>query len=60
MSDELLNVDQVAELLQCTTMSIYRFSKNGTMPPPTKIGKLSRWKKSELDEWIAKGCPKVK
>jgi len=57
MSDELLNVGQVAELLQCSEDTVYRLVRNKKMPRPTKIGQLSRWPKARLDEWIRDDCP---
>ncbi len=33
---------------------IYALIDEGDLPPPIKIGRSSRWLKSEIDSWIAK------
>lgn len=53
---ELLNVKQVAALLNCSQRHVFRLAESGRMPRPIKLGQLVRWNRSTLDEWIAKGC----
>lgn len=55
---ELLDVRAVAALLGgCSTRHIYRLADSGRMPPPVKLGSLVRWRRAELEVWIAQGCP---
>ncbi|WLD13111.1 helix-turn-helix transcriptional regulator [Planctellipticum variicoloris] len=53
----LLTVRQVAELLVCSPRHVYRLSDAGRMPRPVRLGGLIRWQKSEIDAWLAAGCP---
>ena len=54
----LLDVRAVSELLgNCSTRHVYRLADAGRMPRPIKLGSLVRWRRHELESWIAAGCP---
>lgn len=42
--------EKVAELLSCSRGHVWALVKRGVLPPPRKIGRMSRWKRSE---WVA-------
>lgn len=46
--DPLLKAGEVSALLQISTVSMYRRVKDGTLPPPVKLGNLSRWSKADV------------
>jgi excisionase family DNA binding protein len=52
----LLDVRAVAALLDCSTRHVYRLSDAGGMPPPVRLGALVRWRRQDLDAWLAGGC----
>lgn len=54
---KLLDVQGVAQLLNCSTRHVYRLSDAGRMPAPVKLGSLVRWSKTAIEDWIAAGCP---
>jgi excisionase family DNA binding protein len=54
----LWTAKQVAEALQVSTRTLWRMLASGQLIEPLKIGRSVRWRKQELLEWIAKGCPK--
>ena len=54
---KLLDVQAVAELLDCSTRHVYRLADAGRMPAPIKLGSLVRWSRSAIDEWVAANCP---
>ena len=54
---KLLDVQSVAELLDCSARHVYRLSHAGRMPAPVKLGTLVRWSKAAIEDWIAGGCP---
>jgi excisionase family DNA binding protein len=56
----LLDVQQVAELLNCSARHVYRLSDAGHMPAPVKLGALVRWRRQAVEEWIAGGCKPVR
>ena len=53
---QLLDVRSVAALLGCSTRHVYRLADAGRMPPPVRLGALIRWRRADLDAWIAGGC----
>jgi len=56
----LLDVQQVAELLNCSVRHVYRLVDSGKMPRPVRLGTLCRWSREELDDWIAAGCKPIR
>ncbi len=56
----LLDVEQVAALLRCSTRHVYRLADGGKMPRPLKLGALVRWDRRTVLDWIDDGCPKVR
>jgi excisionase family DNA binding protein len=52
MSSEVkfLTIEQVAEMLQVTKMTIYNFQKKGL--PFIKLGKNLRFDKDDVIEWV--------
>ena len=56
----MLDVQAVADLLTCSTRHVYRLADSGRMPRPIKLGKLVRWSRSVIEEWIAGGCPRCR
>ncbi|HEX2972658.1 MAG TPA: helix-turn-helix domain-containing protein [Tepidisphaeraceae bacterium] len=60
MGAELLDVQAVATLLDCSSRHVYRLSDAGRMPRPVKLGALVRWNRATVLEWINAGCPEVR
>jgi excisionase family DNA binding protein len=56
----LLDVRAVARMLDCSWRHVYRMSDGGKMPQPIRLGTLVRWRKSDIERWLAEGCPPVK
>ncbi len=55
----LLDVQAVADMLDCSARHIYRMSDAGKMPAPVKLGALVRWSRAAIEDWIAAGCPRI-
>ena len=53
----LLDVAEVGRLLTCSQAHVRRMADAGRMPRPVKLGTLVRWKRAEIDQWLADGCP---
>jgi excisionase family DNA binding protein len=53
----LLDVRAVAVLLDCSSRHVYRLADAGRMPAPVRVGALVRWRRADLDSWLAAGCP---
>jgi excisionase family DNA binding protein len=52
----LLDVQQVADLLNCSTRHVYRLADAGRMPAPVRLGALVRWRRVDIEDWLAGGC----
>ena len=51
MSPELLNVEEVAKLLQLHMMTVYRLVKEGKLPG-FNVGGRWRFHRSALEDWM--------
>jgi excisionase family DNA binding protein len=56
----LIDVRAVAVLLGCSTRHVYRLTDAERMPAPVRLGALIRWRRAEIEEWIAAGCPSTR
>jgi len=55
---ELLTAKQAAELVCGVSRSkFYRMDSEGLTPSPIRFGTSCRWRRRELVEWVALGCP---
>jgi len=50
--DEILTLGEVAEYLKAGKRTVYRLAKNGEIPA-FKLGGTWRFRRDELDRWIA-------
>lgn len=55
----LATPQQVADLLQVSTRSLWRMRNAGKLPPPVKLGASVRWRRDEIEHWVRSGCPPV-
>lgn len=55
MEDKWINTDEVAEYLGVKATTIRKWIKRNTRIPARKIGRLWKFKKDELDEWVKSG-----
>ena len=55
---QLIGVDKVAELLECSPRTVYRLADCARLPRPRKVGSLVRWSVGEIRRWVEEGCPK--
>lgn len=62
MTPQLLTCREAATLCGLGERTLWRYSHNGTAPPPVKIGPGKqgsvRYKRSDLLTWIGAGCPR--
>jgi predicted DNA-binding transcriptional regulator AlpA len=57
---ELLSAAEAAQMAGVAKRSWWRYVSSGKAPAPVRLGGVVRWRKSELAEWIAAGCPRVR
>ena len=53
----LLTADHLAKLLCVSRLSIWRWRAAGRLPAPLRIGRVIRWRRSEIETWLAARCP---
>lgn len=50
--DQLIDMAFITTLLQVTDKWIYKLIKDDLFPKPIKLGRSSRWLKSEVENWL--------
>ncbi len=55
----LLDVCDVARMLGLSSRSVWRLRDRGALPQPVRLSGSVRWRRDELDAWIAGGCVPV-
>ena len=54
----LLRIEEVEEITGLSHSTIYRKVKEGTFPPPVRVGKRAvRWREWEVREWVRSRPP---
>jgi len=53
--DNYISIDEAADYLGIKTVTLRNWIKTNETIPAKKIGKLWKFKRSELDEWINSG-----
>lgn len=56
-SQLLLDAREVAELLGVESKTIFRMSQRGDFPLPIKVGRLRKWSRRAVENWIEKSQP---
>ncbi len=54
-NDNYISIDEAAEYLGIKTVTLRNWIKRDDSIPAHKIGKLWKFKRSELDEWVQSG-----
>ncbi len=55
---QMVTVSDVAAMLQCGERTVHRMIETASIPAPVRIGRLIRWPKAKLTQWIDDGCPR--
>ena len=50
--DQFVDMTFITSLLQMTDKWIYKLIMDGSFPRPIKLGRSSRWLKSEVENWL--------
>lgn len=53
----MLDVGTLADMLGVSTRHVRRLVDAGKCPPPVRLGRVCRWTRPAVDQWIADGCP---
>lgn len=52
LEDQFIDMAFITTLLQMTDKWVYKLIKDGMFPKPIKLGRSSRWRKSEVETWL--------
>lgn len=50
--DPLIDMDAITQYTGMTDKWFYRLIKDGKFPKPIKLGRSSRWYRSEVEAWL--------
>ncbi|RCS41247.1 DNA-binding protein [Bremerella cremea] len=53
----LLSQTELARLLELSSRTISRMNASRKIPQPVRVGRSVRWRRDEVEQWIAAGCP---
>lgn len=58
-AEKLLTAQAIAEKLSLSKRAVFRMKAAGLICPCVKVGAGAiRWRQSDIDKWIALGCPR--
>ena len=57
MTPMLLSAADLAGLLACSECHCWRLHAGGKLPLPLKIGRLTRWRATEIEAWLFADAP---
>ena len=53
----LIDIRQLAALLGRSVPSLERDQAAGRLPAPLRIGGSKKWRRADIETWVAAGCP---
>lgn len=54
----LYTAREAAAFCMISESNWYKLNRQGNVPKPVRIGTMYRWRKSDLVDWVAAGCPR--
>lgn len=54
----LISAETIAEMLGISKRQVWRLASSGHLPGRVKLGRLTRWRRADIQRWIESGCPK--
>jgi excisionase family DNA binding protein len=52
-----LTAKEVARLLGVSVRHVYKLHASGRLPRPVRLSRSARWRRAELEAWLAQGSP---
>lgn len=53
----LVDIHALAVLLDRSVASLERDQAAGRLPAPVRIGGSKKWRRADIEAWVAAGCP---
>ena len=57
VSPLLLKAADLGRLLGCGRSTIWAHHSSGQIPRPVRIGRITRWRRAEIEAWLDAGAP---
>ncbi len=57
MQKELWTAKDVAVALSVSVRHVWKLLSSGKLPKPVRLAGSVRWRRHELEEWMAASCP---
>ena len=54
---QLLTAKSLAAMLSTSVRSVWRYRSAGRLPETVNIAGAIRWRRTDIEQWIAIGCP---
>ncbi len=54
----LVDAATIAALLNVSQRHVHRLDALEQVPEPVRLGRSVRWRREEIDAWVAAGCPR--
>lgn len=54
----LYTAREAAAFCMISESNWYKLNRKGYIPRPVRIGTMYRWRKNDLVDWVAAGCPR--
>lgn len=54
LNDKMVDMAFITEYTGCSDKWFYKLIQDGSFPKPIKLGRSSRWLKSEVESWVEK------
>jgi excisionase family DNA binding protein len=55
----LITASKLAALLGISTRTLWRLRSAGRLPEPVRLGGAVRWRREDIQKWIADGCQRL-
>jgi predicted DNA-binding transcriptional regulator AlpA len=52
-----LSANDLSVVLNVSLSHIHALHRTARLPLPVRLGRSTRWRKSEIEAWLAAGCP---
>lgn len=53
LEDQFIDMKFITQLTGLSDKWFYKLIQDGTFPKPIKLGRASRWLKSDVEEWLS-------
>jgi len=53
----LLTAKDIAALCGVSVRTVWEWRAAGRLPAPIRLGRLIRWRRKDIEDWIEAGCP---